>query len=259
MFSVTGAIVIIVMNSRSLPSGAWAAQPLRTTVVASRQLTPQIRCIAVKKPAGFSFRPTQFTFLSVKTAGGEWDARPMSIATSPTRPRLEYAVRASDSPFKQAFVSLRPGDTVAVQGPFGRFVLKEDRPAVLVAGGVGITPLKGMAEYASDNALPIPIKLIYSNHKEEEIAYRKEIAELERRNPRFQVMYTMTGEASTARGWHGRTGRIDARMLREVADGLEKPVYYLCGGNGLVTSVSDLLTEAGVEPSDIMAEVFRGY
>ena len=69
----------------------------------------------VKKPAGFSFRPTQFTFLSLKTDRG-WDVRPMSIATSTTRPSLEYAVRVGDSPFKRAFASLRPGDTVAVQG-----------------------------------------------------------------------------------------------------------------------------------------------
>jgi glycine betaine catabolism B len=253
--TVTGGV----MDSRP-SSSAWAAQPVRASVVESRRLTPQTHGIAVKKPAGFSFRPTQFTFLSLKTSEEGWDTRPMSIATSPTRSNLEYAVRTSDSPFKQAFTSLEAGDIVALQGPFGRFVLREDRPAVLVAGGVGITPLKGMAEYASDNALQIPVRLIYSNRTEEEIAYREELAELERRNPRFKVLHTLTGVgASTTKGWNGRAGRIDARVLREVARALEEPVYYVCGSKEMVTGIADLLTQSGVGASDIMEEVFRGY
>src|SRR6058998_1871466 len=68
------------------------------------------------------------------------DARPMSLATSPTRPHLEYAVRLSESPYKRAFAALKPDDEVRVFGPIGDFVLHETRPAVLVAGGVGITP-----------------------------------------------------------------------------------------------------------------------
>jgi glycine betaine catabolism B len=118
------------MQSRAFPG--WGGQPLETTVVASRRLTPQTHGIMLKKPARFSFLPTQFTFLSLKTGQGT-DVRPMSIATSPTRPNLEYAVRVSDSPFKRAFASLRPGDKVKVQGPFGRFLMREDRPAVLLA------------------------------------------------------------------------------------------------------------------------------
>src|SRR5438094_3041447 len=128
----------------------------RTRVVASRSLTPTTRAIELEKPQAFTFRPTQFTFLQLKTEEG-MDARPVSLASRPTRPHLEYAVRISDSPYKRAFAALQPGDEVAVFGPIGDFVLHETRPAVLLAGGIGITPLKGMAEYAADNALPIPI------------------------------------------------------------------------------------------------------
>jgi len=211
----------------------------------------------LKKPPGFSFRPTQFTFLSLKTAEGV-AVRPMSIATSPTRPNLEYAVRASDSAFKRAFASLRPGETVTVNGPFGNFVLEEDRPAVLLAGGIGITPLKGMAEYASDNALPIEVRLVYSNRSGEEIAYRTELEELERRNPRFSVAHTLTGKG-TAKGWKGSVGRIGAPLLQEVARGLDKPVYYVCGKTGMVMEMLGLLSSYGVSEEDVRVEVFRGY
>jgi len=242
------------MESRA--SRGWGGQSLETTVVASRELTPQTHDIMLKKPAGFSFRPTQFTFLSIKTDEG-LDVRPMSIATSPTRPNLEYAVRTSDSAFKRAFASLRPGDSVNVQGPFGRFILKEDRPAVLLAGGIGITPLKGMAEYASDKALPIPVRLVYSNLSEGEIAYRVELEELERRNRRFRVLHTLTGKVPE--GWKGSVGRIDAGLLREVARGLDRPVYYVCGKSSMVAEMFRLLSESSVPESDVLVEVFRGY
>lgn len=243
------------MESRT--SRGWGGQAVKTTVVASRRLTPQTHSIMVKKPAGFAFRPTQFNFLSLKTDMG-WDVRPMSIATSTTRPSLEYAVRIGDSPFKRAFASLRPGDTVAVQGPFGHFLLEEDRPAVLVAGGIGITPLKGMAEYATDNDLPIQVRLIYSNRTEEEIAYRAELEELEKRNPRFRVVHTLTG-ARVSKGWKGSAGRIGARLLQDAAHGLGRPAYYVCGKTPMVAEMVRLLSESGVPESDIHLEVFRGY
>ena len=240
----------------SRASIGWGGEPLETTVVSSRRLTPHTHGILLKKPAGFSFRPTQFTFLSLRTGEGT-DVRPMSIATSPTRPNLEYAVRTSDSAFKRAFASLRPGDGVDVQGPFGRFLLRQDRPTVLLAGGIGITPLKGMAEYASDRALPIPVRMVYSNRTEEEIAYRAELEELERRNPRFRVLHTLTGEV--AKGWDGSVGRMGARQLQDATRGLDRPVYYVCGKMSMVAEMFRLLSESGVPESDVLAEVFRGY
>ncbi len=243
------------MESRSFPG--WGGRSLEATVVASRRLTPHAHGIMLKKPAGFSFKPTQFTFLSLETGQGT-DVRPMSIATSPTRPNLEYAVRVSDSPFKRAFASLRPGDSVKVQGPFGRFLLREDRPAVLLAGGIGVTPLKGMAEYAADKALPIPMRLVYSNRTEEEIAYRAELEELESRNPRFRVIHTLT-RTDASRGWKGPVGWISARHLQEAVQDLDRPVFYVCGKTPMVAEMLRVLSAFGVPESDVLLEVFRGY
>src|SRR5213596_3280845 len=184
----------------------------RVPVVSSRPLTPSTHEIRIEKPKAFVFRPTQFTFLQLQTEEG-MDARPMSLATSPTRPHLEYAVRLSDSAYKRAFAALQPDDEVRVFGPIGDFVLHETRPAVLVAGGIGITPLKGMAEYAADNELPIPIRLAYSNRTEDEIVYRQELEALEKQNPRFRVLYTLT--RTSAQGWQGTTGRIGRELVQE--------------------------------------------
>ena len=224
--------------------------------MSSRPLTPTTHGIEVEKPEAFTFRPTQFTFLQLRTEDG-MDARPMSLATSPTRPHLEYAVRLSDSAYKRAFAALQPADEVRVFGPIGDFVLHETRPAVLVAGGIGITPLKGMAEYAADNELPIPIRLAYSNRTEDEIVYRRELGALEERNDRFRVLYTLTRAAGNA--WPGRTGRIDRELLEEAARGLEDPIYYVSGTPAMVIGAFRLLRSVGVAEAEIEFEAFRGY
>ena len=228
----------------------------RVPVVSSRPLTPSTHEIRIEKPKAFVFRPTQFTFLQLKTKEG-MDARPMSLASSPTRPHLEYAVRLSDSPYKRAFAALQPGDEVRVFGPIGDFVLHETRPAVLLAGGVGITPLKGMAEYAADKALPIPVRLVFSNRSEDEILYRDELDSLAKQNPNFRVFYTLT--RSSADGWRGLTGRINGDRLQETAKGLDRPIYYISGTPSMVVGTYRLLEGLGISDADIEVEAFRGY
>jgi glycine betaine catabolism B len=181
----------------------------------------------------------------------------MSLATSPTRPHLEYAVRRSESPYKRAFAALHPSDSVGVFGPLGDFVLRETRPAVLLAGGIGITPLKGMAEYAADKALPIPIRLVYSNRTQDEIPYRAELEALERQNPRFRVLHTLT--RSTGDGWPGSLGRINADLLREATGDVVDPVHYLSGTPSMVAGTWRLLRDLGVSDDDIEFEAFHGY
>jgi len=237
--------------------GFWGGQAIETTVVSSRRITPATHDIVLAKPGDFDFLPVQFTFLTLMTDRGP-DTRPMSLATSPTRPNLEYGVRISDSPYKRAFASLKPGDAVQIQGPYGDFVIDEKRPALLVAGGIGITPLKGIAEYAGDKKLGIPIRLLYSNRTEDDIAYRAPLEELERQNPRFRVLHTLTGEPAP-KDWAGLRGRIRPELLRKAIEDLSRPIYYLCGKPSMVSGVYGMLEKMGVPEEDVRIEVFRGY
>jgi ferredoxin-NADP reductase len=226
-------------------------------VVESRSLTPTVHTVRFEKPPGFEFAPVQFCGLEFATAEGSIEY-PMSLACAPTRPYLEFGARISESPWKRAFAALRPGDLAEIDGPYGHFVLDESAPAVLLAGGIGITPLKGMAEYAADRKLPIEVRLVYSNRTEEEIAYRAELELLARANPRFRILHTLT-RAPEAGSWMGRRGRIDPGLIATAAEGLLDPVYYVCGAPGMVRESLRSLAAAGVPQERIRFEAFRGY
>jgi glycine betaine catabolism B len=229
----------------------------RVRVLESREVTPSVHSVRFEKPEGFDFAPVQFCGLELMTRAGSIEY-PMSLACSPTRPHLEFGARVSPSPWKEAFAALKVGDVAEVDGAYGHFLLDETAPAILIAGGIGVTPLKGMAEYAADSRLPNEIRLLYSNRDEGEIAYRAELEALVRQNPRFQLIHTLT-RLPEGSSWTGRRGRIDASLLEEIARGLTQPVYYVCGAPGMVQETYRALQAQGVAPERIKFEVFRGY
>ncbi len=229
----------------------------RSKVIESRPLTPSAHMIRVEKASGFDYEPVQFCGLELTTPVGV-EEYPMSLASSPTQGFLEFGARLSSSSWKRAFAGLRPGDEVEIDGAYGHFVLDPDRDAVFVAGGIGITPLKGMAKFLADTRSPRRSVLIYSNQSQEEIAYRDELAAIESGNRRLRVIHTLTREPAGS-GWSGRRGRIDGPLLGEATAGLTEPTYYLCGRDALVGHVSGLLVGMGVPTERITFEVFRGY
>jgi len=229
----------------------------RVRVLESARVTPTVHRVRFEKPSGFRFAPVQFCGLELTTNEGGVEY-PMSLACSPTRPYLEFGARVSDSPWKEAFAELKPGDEAEVDGPYGHFVLDEASPAVLVAGGIGITPLKGMAEYAADRRLPLDVRLVYSNRNEGEIAFRDELEELTRQNPRFKVVHTLTRIAEDS-PWAGERGRIDGALLSRASRGLSDPIYYVCGKPGMVRATARVLLGSGVTAERVKYEIFPGY
>jgi len=143
---------------------------------------------------------------------------------------------------------------VQILGPKGAFFLDESAPAVLVAGGIGITPMKSMLEHAADAGLATPITLLYANHAPREIAFREVIDDLARRNPRSRIVYTVSEPGAS---WSGRVGRLGPEILGEVA--APAALYYVAGPPAMVQEALRSLQALGVPPERVKAEVFRGY
>jgi ferredoxin-NADP reductase len=74
----------------------------------------------------------------------------MTIASGPARPYLEFAVQRTANEFKRACFGLAPGDTVQITAPRGHFLLDRQRPAAMIASGIGVTPFRSMLQALAD-------------------------------------------------------------------------------------------------------------
>jgi ferredoxin-NADP reductase len=216
------------------------------------------------KPAGFIFKPGQAIDLILPDAASP-DAEGMrhafSIVSAPHENELVVTTRMRDSAYKKALAQLPAGGSAAIEGPFGSLVLhkKLDRPAVLIAGGIGITPFISMLRHAANSAVQQQLVLLYSNRRPEDSAYLTELQRLEGEFRHFRLIATMTGMAESRLPWAGETGQIDDARLKRIATELANPIYYVAGPPAMVGALRDALERAGVEADDIRSEDFYGY
>jgi ferredoxin-NADP reductase len=183
-----------------------------------------------------------------------------SIASSPFDKELVVATRMRNTVFKQTISSLPIGSRARIEGPMGSFTLHNNtaRPAVFLAGGIGIAPFLSMLSYATEEKLRHPIVLFYANRYLEDAAFIDALWKLERANPRFRFVPTLTRVANN-KGWKGKTGRISSEMLVTHVGILRGPIYYIAGPPTMVAAARRTLNEAGVDEDDIRTEEFAGY
>ncbi len=214
------------------------------------------------KPDGFVFKAGQAITLELIDPPAEpgQDSRPLSLVSAPFEQELAVATRMRDSAFKRALKALPPGASVRISGPFGDLTLGDaGRPAVFIAGGIGITPFMSMLRQAAKDRSPQRLYLAYSNRRPEDSAFLEELQGLERQNPRFRLSATMTDMGKSAREWSGETGFVDAGMLKRLAGDLAVPIYYVVGPPAMVEAMQRTLGSAGIAGDMIRTEEFYGY
>ena len=198
------------------------------------------------------FKPGQFVMLKV----GERSVA-YSISSSPTdKGYIEISMKTGPSDFKKALGSAKIGSVFEIKGPYGVFLFDESKDAIMLAGGIGITPFRCMIRYATAKNLPVRIDLIYSNKTPDDIVFRQELESTEKQNPNLKVTNTIT--RPEGHEWKGATGRIDAGMIKKIA-GWEKRVFYVCGPTAMVESIVTTLSQMGVPENQIRQEKFTGY
>lgn len=214
-----------------------------------------------EKPAGFNFTAGQYMDWKVVNphyTDAEGNSRDLTISAAPSEPDLAFTVRIRESAFKRNLAGATVGLEMEVSGPSGRFVLPENTeiPVVFIAGGIGITPFRSMSVEATLMKSAQKITLLYANHEPEEAAYLSELLELEKRNPNFKLIATMTGKAP---GWTGERGRIDEEMTQRLIPDWKSVKYYVAGPAEMVFSMNEKLLGMGISKENIKLEDFPGY
>src|SRR6266511_5895357 len=208
------------------------------------------------------FRPGQYfwvTLLDPPYDDEKGPRRHITVVTSPNeRGVLGLCTRLRGSAFKRSLAELPVGAPVDVEEPKGSFVLPEetDRPYVFIAGGIGITVFRCMLRYIAEEGLPHRVTLIHSNPDRESTAFLDELTELERTNPNFRLVLTMTEDA----GWDGESRRIGVDLLRDqLGEDLNSFSYLVAGPPAMVEGVVETLKQADIPDEQVQAEGFSGY
>ena len=230
---------------------------------ASNDVAEGTRSFHFGKPAGFEFRAGQAIdlILPPAAAGAEEQVHAFSIISAPDEDEIAIATRMRDSSYKRALAALSVGAEVELDGPFGSLILhkKATRAAVLVAGGIGITPFMSMLRHASRHPSGQALLLVYSNRRPEDTAFLAELQHLQEVLPDFRMLATMTDIPQSTQAWSGRTGKVDGTFIRKAIEGLPDPVCYTSGPPGLVQAMRQVLVDAGIDEDDIRSEEFFGY
>jgi ferredoxin-NADP reductase len=193
--------------------------------------------------------------------GSESDnSRTFSFASSPLdKEPIMIAMRMRETAFKTALNAAAFGTKFKVSRPRGSFTLHKDvtRPAVFLAGGIGITPVRSILQSATQERLPHKLYLFYSNREADDAAFIEELQGLAAQHPNFTLVPTVTGHKTLA--WPYEKGHIGRDMLTRHLFLLNGPIYYIAGPSGMVTAMTELLNSSGVSQDDVRTEEFGHY
>lgn len=204
------------------------------------------------KPPGYNFiagQHTGWTLLNPPETDAQGDSRDFSFASSPHEEFLLIASRMRDTAFKRVLHNLPIGSEIEIGEPEGHFVLHSDssRPAVFLAGGIGITPFRSLVLDAAYKKLPHKIFLFYSNRLPEDAPFLEELKKITNPNYKFIPIFTQ------------QTGHLTFENIKKSTGSIVNPVYYVAGPPPMVRSFRDLLIENGVADVSIKTEDFEGY
>jgi ferredoxin-NADP reductase len=200
------------------------------------------------------------TYPGMPRSDAAGNKRTFSIASAPGRDRILVATRDRGSAFKRSLVEAPLGTSLDLDGPYGSFTLpNKPTSAVLLAGGIGVTPFRAMAEDALERSLDHTLTLIHSNRSPEEAPFLLELLNWSSRGEKFRYRPTMTRPERAKKPWNGEKRRVDAASLRDWLPAGPGVLHYVAGPEGFVHGATEALKAAGVDEDQIKAEEFPGY
>jgi predicted ferric reductase len=202
---------------------------------------------------GFRFSPGQFGWLTVWGTPFKITGHPFSFSSSAevTDGRVEMSIRNLGD-FTSGIDNVPVGQRVYLDGPYGAFTI--GNPAdmhVLIAGGVGITPMMSMLRTLADRGDTRPAILLYGSKDLDSITFREELEALGARL-NLTVVHVL---ANPSTGWAGEQGFITADVFkRHLPPPYSDHEYFICGPNAMMDAIEKALGEMNVPLSKYHSE-----
>jgi ferredoxin-NADP reductase len=221
--------------------------------------TGRTRSIVLELPGWAGHRAGQHVDVRLTAEDGYQVQRSYSIASAPEDGYLVLTVEQLDDGEVSPYLvgELRTGDELELRGPIGGYFVWEHGlggPLLLIAGGSGIVPFRSILRHRAAAGSSVPVRLLYSSRSLDEVIYHEELMRLAA-NDGLDVRFTLTRQ--WPEDWAGHRGRVDRRLLEEVAwPPDQRPLIYVCGPSGLVEATANTLVQLGHQPARVKTERF---
>ncbi|RCS48264.1 NO-inducible flavohemoprotein [Bremerella cremea] len=260
----------IYQQQRSVPGG-WNGY--RTFVVERKVPESEIVTSFYLKPADGgelpAFRAGQYITVKVNHPETPTSPRNYSLSDVPGTGHYRISVKREVASFAdgpEGLVStylhdqIEAGDALEIGPPCGEFYVDlaqvGDRPIVLLAGGIGVTPLIAMAKSLVARQVSNPIYFLQAARNSQVHALGAEVRELAKHpNVQALVMYDQPLESDLAKGYCDQVGLVDVALLREWLP-IHNAEFYFCGPKAFMRNVFVQLNDMGVKPDRIHFEFF---
>ena len=229
------------------------------------------------------FCPGQHLTLRIKQQNTEnWLVRNYTVSSAPSQSGYRISVKREEYGLVSSTLHSRIsiGSEIQIKAPSGHFFIDntQQRPAILIGAGVGITPMVAMANDAVNEGIRTryirPMTVIQAAKNRQQRAFYAELSNIVKRSAgRIQyysvlsdIHYAQT-ESSAALNDYTSQGRISQSLVMDVLNAMATEHsddfpslfdkdFYLCGPQGFMQSMYDLLIGIGVKDEDIHAEAF---
>lgn len=202
--------------------------------------------VKLEAPQGLNWRPGEhaiFKLPNKKIEGKTY--RAFSIASTPDENIILLGFRTGEkiSSFKDTLIHMEKGETVSMRGPFGWFTVKDDTsPMLLIALGVGITPIRALLNTLNDTTKDVDV--IYASNY---YLFKDYIDEKIKDQSHIDIHYVQTIE-ETKEAYESYAKKHGNRAY-----------YYISGNKASIDAISEQLKKLGIKKSRLVFDPFLGY
>jgi len=183
--------------------------------------------------------------------------RNYSLSSSPNSNYYRISVKREEKGLVSNYLhdTLSQGDKIKLNPPYGCMYLKEtDKPAVLISGGVGITPMMSILQNAAEQKLSRRIHFIHGTRNKNTHAFKDDVVSLTRDHD--NVNHHFFYSRNSVKSADTEPGRITMNSVKEIASNQKDAEFYLCGPAQMMRDLYRGLINWGVTPNNIVYEYF---
>jgi nitric oxide dioxygenase len=183
--------------------------------------------------------------------------RNYSLSSSPNSNYYRISVKREENGLVSNYLhdTLCQGDKIKLNPPYGSLCIKKtDKPAVLISGGVGITPMMSILQNAADQKLTRQVYFIHGTRNKNTHAFKDDVATLTAKRDNF--MHHFFYSRNSVKPSNTEPGRITMNSIKEIVNHQKDAEFYLCGPAQMMIDLYRGLNHWGVTPDNIIYEYF---